>query len=62
MRLLHLDALGRLILTDFRSKLIPPYVILSHQWSESETLIEDISNGNYEEKEEGYRKLRFCVK
>ena len=60
MRLLHRDALDRLILTDFRGKPIPPYAILSHRWSDSETLIEDILNGNYKEKEEGYRKLRFC--
>jgi tetratricopeptide (TPR) repeat protein len=61
MRLLHSDALGRLILTDFRGKPIPPYAILSHRWSDSETLIEDISNGNYKEKEDGYRKLKFCA-
>lgn len=61
MRLLHLDALGRLILTDFRGKPIPPYAILLHRWSDSEILIEDISNGNYKEKEEGYEKLQFCV-
>jgi tetratricopeptide (TPR) repeat protein len=61
MRLLHFNALGKLILTDFRSKLIPPYAILSHRWSDSEILIEDISNGNYKEKEDGYRKLRFCA-
>jgi hypothetical protein len=61
MRLLCFDALGRLILTDFRGKPILPYAILSHRWSDSETLIEDISNGNYKEKEEGYRKLKFCA-
>jgi tetratricopeptide (TPR) repeat protein len=61
MRLLHFDALGRLILTDFRSKPIPPYAILSHRWTDSEALIEDVSNENYKEKEEGYRKLRFCA-
>jgi tetratricopeptide (TPR) repeat protein len=61
MRLLHFDALDRLILTDFRGKSIPPYAILSHRWSGSEILIEDIRKGNYEEKEEGYRKLRFCA-
>jgi tetratricopeptide (TPR) repeat protein len=61
MRLLHSDALGRLLLTDFRGKPIPPYAILSHRWSDSETLIEDISNENYKEKEEGYRKLKFCA-
>jgi tetratricopeptide (TPR) repeat protein len=62
MRLLHSDALGRLILTDFRGKPIPPYAILSHRWSDSETFIEDIRIGNYKEKEEGYQKLRFCAK
>ncbi|KAF2819853.1 kinesin light chain [Ophiobolus disseminans] len=61
MRLLHFDALGKLILTDFRGKPIPPYAILSHRWSNSEILIEDISNGNYKERKEGYKKLRFCV-
>ncbi|KAL6153466.1 hypothetical protein ACJQWK_11234 [Exserohilum turcicum] len=61
MRLLHLDAPGRLILTDFRGKPIPPYAILSHRWGDSEILIEDIFNGNYKKKEEGYQKLRFCA-
>jgi tetratricopeptide (TPR) repeat protein len=61
MRLLHFDALGRPILTDFRGKPIPPYAILSHRWSDSEILIEDVSNGNYREKEEGYWKLRSCA-
>ncbi|KAI1519708.1 kinesin light chain [Pyrenophora tritici-repentis] len=61
MRLLHYDALGRLVLTDFRGKTIPPYAILSHRWSDAEILIEDILNGTYKEKEEGYRKLRFCA-
>ncbi|KAI1523622.1 hypothetical protein PtrSN001C_011374, partial [Pyrenophora tritici-repentis] len=45
----------------FRGKPIPPYAILSHRWSAFETLLEDISNGNYREKEEGYWKLRFCA-
>jgi tetratricopeptide (TPR) repeat protein len=61
MRLLHLDTLDRPISIDFRGKPIPPYAILSHRWSDSETLIEDISSGNYKEKQEGYRKLRFCA-
>jgi hypothetical protein len=61
MRLLHFDALRRLVLTDFRGKTIPPYAILSHRWSDSEILIEDISNGTYKKKEEGYRKLQFCA-
>ncbi|KAH8631531.1 hypothetical protein IG631_13214 [Alternaria alternata] len=61
MRLLYYNALGRLVLTDFRGKTIPPYAILSHRWSDSEILIEDISNQTYKEKEEGYRKLQFCA-
>jgi hypothetical protein len=61
MRLLHFDALGKLVLTDFRGKTIPPYAILSHRWSDSEILIEDITSGVYKEKEEGYKKLKFCA-
>ncbi|RAQ99094.1 kinesin light chain [Stemphylium lycopersici] len=62
MRLLSYDALGRLVLTDFRgAETIPPYAILSHRWSDSEILIEDISNKTYKEKKEGYRKLQFCA-
>ena len=61
MRLLYCDALDRLILADFRGKLIPPYAILSHRWTDSEALIEDVSNGNYKEKAEGYQKLKFCA-
>ncbi|CAN9082589.1 unnamed protein product [Alternaria alternata] len=61
MRLLHYNALRRLVLTDFRGKTIPPYAILSHRWSDAEILIEDISNETYKEKEEGYRKLQFCA-
>jgi hypothetical protein len=57
MRLLHYNALRRLVLTDFRGKTIPPYAILSHRWSDAEILIEDIPNETYKEKEEGYRKL-----
>ncbi|KAF2995197.1 hypothetical protein E8E13_000675 [Curvularia kusanoi] len=60
MRLLHFDA-ARLILTDFRGKPIPPYAILSHRWGDSEALFEDVSNGTYKEKKEGYQKLRFCA-
>jgi tetratricopeptide (TPR) repeat protein len=60
MRLLHFDALGKLVLTDFRSKPTPPYAILSHRWSKSEALIEDITSGAYMEKKEGYKKLKFC--
>ena len=61
MRLLHFDAPDRLILTDFRGKPIPPYAILSHRWSNSEALFEDVSNGAYKQREEGYQKLKFCA-
>jgi hypothetical protein len=62
MRLLHFDALGRLVLTDFRSKTIPPYAILSHRWSDSEILLEHIARNAYKDKQEGYQKLQFCAK
>ncbi|KAK7177485.1 kinesin light chain [Paraphaeosphaeria sporulosa] len=62
MRLLHFDALGRLVMTDFRGKTIPPYAILSHRWSDSEILLEDVASGTYKDKQEGYRKLEFCAK
>ena len=61
MRLLHFDQLGRLVLTDFPGKPIPPYAILSHRWSNSEILLEDIASGSYVQKGEGYRKLDFCA-
>ncbi|KAF1828013.1 HET-domain-containing protein, partial [Decorospora gaudefroyi] len=61
MRLLHYDALGGLVLTDFRGKTIPPYAILSHRWSDSEILIEDMWNKTYKEKKGGYQKLKFCA-
>jgi hypothetical protein len=61
MQLLRFNTQGRLILTDFRGKPIPPYAILSHQWSNSKTLIEDIPNRDYKEKEEAYQKVQFCA-
>jgi hypothetical protein len=62
MRLLHFDTLGKLVLTDFHGRTIPPYAILSHRWSDSEILIEDVLSERYKEREEGYRKLAFCAK
>jgi hypothetical protein len=62
MRLLHFDTLERLVLTDFHGRTIPPYAILSHRWTDSEMLIEHVSNGTYKERKEGYRKLEFCAK
>src|SRR5690349_7106744 len=61
MRLLHFNELGRLVSTDFRGKTIPPYAILSHRWSDSEILLEDIASEAYKEREEGCRKLEFCA-
>jgi hypothetical protein len=61
MRLLHFTELGRLVMTDFRDKTIPPYAILSHRWSDSEILLEDIASEAYREKEEGCQKLKFCA-
>jgi hypothetical protein len=54
MRLLHFNTLGKLVLTDFYSKTIPPYAILSHRWSDSEILIEDVLSRTYKDREEGY--------
>jgi tetratricopeptide (TPR) repeat protein len=62
MRLLHFDMLERLVLTDFHGKTIPPYAILSHRWSDSEILFEDVLSGTYKERKEGYQKLAFCAK
>ena len=62
MRLLHFNALSKLVLTDFHGKRIPPYAILSHRWSDSEILIEDITSETYREKEESYKKLMFCAR
>jgi hypothetical protein len=42
MRLLHFDTPEKLVLTDFHGKTIPPYAILSHRWTDSEILIEDV--------------------
>ncbi|KAF2832234.1 HET-domain-containing protein [Ophiobolus disseminans] len=59
MRLLHLDS-ERLVSTDFRGKTIPPYAILSHRWSDSEVLLEDLGLDTCKEKA-GYRKIEFCA-
>ncbi|KAF2017600.1 HET-domain-containing protein, partial [Aaosphaeria arxii CBS 175.79] len=62
MRLLHLDASGRPVLTNFHGKPIPPYAILSHRWGDSELLFEDLGSEAYKEKKDGYQKLKFCAK
>ncbi|PVH97584.1 kinesin light chain [Periconia macrospinosa] len=61
MRLLHFEQAGRLLLTDFSGKAVPPYAILSHRWGDSEVLFEDIASESYTEKQ-GYRKVEFCAK
>jgi hypothetical protein len=61
MRLLCFDQHERLVVTDFRGKTIPPYAILSHRWSDTEILLEDIQSGTYKKKKDGYRKLQFCA-
>jgi tetratricopeptide (TPR) repeat protein len=61
MRLLHRDEQGEFILTDFRGKIIPPYAILSHRWSSSEVLFNDVMDRTYREKKDGYRKLESCA-
>lgn len=41
MRLLHYNALGRLVLTDFHGKTIPPYAILSKSLAASPHDVKD---------------------
>ncbi|KAF2259654.1 HET-domain-containing protein [Lojkania enalia] len=61
MRLLHFSS-GKLVLTDFSGKRIPPYAILSHRWDgDNEVLFVDLNN-NYWRKKRGCRKIEFCAK
>jgi hypothetical protein len=60
MRLLHFDQFGKLVLTDFRGKTIPPYAILSHTWGDAEVVFEDLGNSDYEERD-SYQKIEFCA-
>ncbi|KAF2181417.1 kinesin light chain 3 [Zopfia rhizophila CBS 207.26] len=61
MRLLHFNHSGRLGVTDFRGKTIPPYAVLSHRWGDFEVSFEDVERGIYKEKD-GYQKIEFCAK
>jgi tetratricopeptide (TPR) repeat protein len=62
MRLLHFDSNGRLVLTNFSGRTIPPYAILSHRWdSNNEVLFEDVGNNTYKWKS-GFQKIEFCAK
>jgi hypothetical protein len=47
MQLLRFDQHERLVITDFHGKTIPPYAILSHRWSDTEILLEDIGSRTY---------------
>jgi tetratricopeptide (TPR) repeat protein/Cdc6-like AAA superfamily ATPase len=60
MRLLHFAPSGKLFLTDFHGKTIPPYAVLSHRWEENEVLIEDLGKHDCQ-KMRGYRKIKFCA-
>ncbi len=62
MRLLHFNESGKLALTDFAGKTIPPYAILSHRWWEDckEVHYQEVLNGSYASKD-GYRKIEFCA-
>jgi hypothetical protein len=59
MRLLYFDSSRRVISADISQKTIPPYVILSHTWSDNEFLFKDLVNGTGESKA-GYKKIMFC--
>ncbi|KAH8689245.1 hypothetical protein GQ44DRAFT_720537 [Phaeosphaeriaceae sp. PMI808] len=64
MRLLHFDdETGRLILTEFSGRAVPPYAILSYRWNSdpnSEVLFEDLANDTWKTKA-GYPKVKFCA-
>jgi hypothetical protein len=60
MRLLHFAPSGKLLLTDFHGKRIPPYAILSHRWEAEEVLIEHVGKDECQNMR-GYRKIKFCA-
>ncbi|KAF2467971.1 HET-domain-containing protein, partial [Lindgomyces ingoldianus] len=62
MQLLHFNDSGRLVLTDFAKRTIPPYAILSHRWwgDDLEVHYQEVLNNTYASKD-GYRKIRFCA-
>ncbi len=63
MRLLSFNDSGRLVLTDFTGRTVPPYAILSHRWGESEVAFEDLAVEGKEtyKRKQGYRKIQFCA-
>jgi tetratricopeptide (TPR) repeat protein len=61
MRLLRFDESGELVLTNFNSKPIPPYAILSHRWGDDEVFFQDIGQSSCKEKD-GYQKIEFCAR
>lgn len=58
MRLLQTDTLQ---LHEFQGPRIPPYVILSHTWENSEVLYTDITSGS-EQRCKGYHKIVHSCK
>lgn len=61
MRLLNFDEFGSIVFTDFTSKPIPPYAILSHTWDgDTEVLFEDVKKDDDKDKK-GMRKVEFCA-
>ena len=63
MRLLKLNADGKLSLIHFVSDEIPEYAILSHTWGadSEEATFQDLMNGTGTDKP-GYDKIRLCAK
>ena len=63
MRLLKLNADGKLSLIHFVSNEIPEYAILSHTWGadSEEATFQDLMNGTGTDKP-GYDKIRLCAK
>jgi hypothetical protein len=61
MRLLQIDDVGNLSLTDDLQEDIPAYAILSHTWGndKDEVTSDDLKTSSYKTKA-GYVKIRFC--
>ncbi|KAG9245486.1 heterokaryon incompatibility protein-domain-containing protein [Calycina marina] len=63
MRLLAVSDDGRFTQKRFAKDSIPLYAILSHRWSineDDEISLNEISEGIYDKKKSGYKKLQFC--
>jgi len=63
MRLLELKPDGKLVLTEYNTKDVPSYAILSHTWaqdSSGEVSFQDVQEGISRSKP-GWRKVDFCA-